>query len=239
MPAVNNPCNRKPQMTCANPGSEVPRRLVLASGSARRRELLDLLGLDFEVRPADIDETPQPDETPHCYVLRMATEKARGGVAGELLLAADTVVVIDDEILGKPRDAVDARQMLARLSGRQHRVLTGVGLSDPERGLRMAVVEGTQVHFNRLNEGEIEWYVGTGEPLDKAGAYAIQGLASLFVRAIQGCYWNVVGLPLSTTYQLLRRTRCELLSFAHQSPPAELLARLAGQEEEEDSVEGE
>lgn len=216
-----------------------PRRLVLASGSARRRDLLDQLGLQFEVRPANIDETPHSGETPQCYVLRMAAEKARGGQAGELVLAADTVVVIDDEILGKPRDADDAKHMLERLSGRRHKVLTGVGLADPERDLRVAVLETTEVAFHRLSTAEIEWYVSTGEPLDKAGAYGIQGLASVFVRSIEGCYWNVVGLPLARTYKLLRRARCEMLGFAKEPLPSELLATLGDPGEEEVENEGE
>ncbi len=180
-------------------------RLILASGSPRRRELLDRLGFTFTVRPAVIDESPQDGELPSEYVLRLAGAKAQAiAEPGELVLAADTVVVVDEELLGKPRDAADAHRMLRRLSGREHAVVTGVAICDRQRALQVAVVESTVVCFAELAEEEIAWYVETGEPLDKAGAYAVQGLGALFVEAIDGNYSNVVGLPLPATYRLLR-----------------------------------
>lgn len=180
--------------------------LVLASGSPRRRELLQGLGLEFEVRPADIDETPFAGEVAGSYVLRLAEGKARAVARpGELVLAADTVVAIDGRLLGKPEDPADARRMLAELSGRAHQVLTGIALCDVDRALLLAQMEVTQVRFAVLDAAEIAWYVDSGEPLDKAGAYAIQGQGAIFVEAIEGSYSNVVGLPLALLYRLLRR----------------------------------
>ena len=180
--------------------------LVLASGSPRRRQLLESLGLEIEVRPADIDETPLESESGCDCALRLAEAKARSVVReGELVLAADTVVVLEGDLLGKPGNAAEAAAMLRRLSGREHEVMTGVAVCDLSRSLRLAFVEVTKVRFAELSEAEIAWYVATGEPLDKAGAYGIQGHGSLFVDAIEGNYSNVVGLPLAPTYRLLRR----------------------------------
>ena len=183
--------------------------LVLASSSPRRRELLSGLGLRFTVRSADVDETPRAGEDPGAYVLRLAREKARAAVRpGELALAADTTVVIDGEILGKPEDDADAVRMLRLLSGREHEVLTGVAVLDvPERiesgaGRIASGISRSAVRMATLTPEEIAWYVGTGEPRDRAGAYAIQGLASLFVEAVSGNYSNVVGLPIPTVYRL-------------------------------------
>jgi septum formation protein len=183
--------------------------LVLASGSPRRRELLEGLGLRFTIRAAAIDETPRPGEEPAAYVLRLAEEKARAAVRpGELALAADTTVVIDGEILGKPEDDADAVRMLRLLSGREHEVLTGVAVLDVPGGAEAGagrIVSGisrSAVRMATLAPEEIAWYVGTGEPRDRAGAYAIQGLASLFVEAVSGNYSNVVGLPIPTVYRL-------------------------------------
>ncbi|MCP4658977.1 MAG: septum formation inhibitor Maf [bacterium] len=188
--------------------SPEPCRLILASGSPRRRELLDRLGFAFTVRPVVIDESPQDGESPSEYVLRLARAKAQAiAEPGELVLAADTVVVEGETLLGKPRDPADARRMLRRLSGKEHTVVTGVALCDRQRALQVAVVESTLVRFAELSEEEIAWYVETGEPLDKAGAYAVQGLGALFVEAIDGNYSNVVGLPLPATYRLLRHAR--------------------------------
>ncbi len=163
------------------------------------------MGLRFEVHPADVDETPRPGEPPRDYVLRLAREKAaavaRSSGPGTLVLAADTAVVIDGEILGKPLDEEDARRMLRLLAGRQHEVLTGVALQEVE-GPGAAVVETSKVRMAPLDDREIDWYVATGEPLDKAGGYAIQGLGALFVEAVDGNYSNVVGLPVSTVYRL-------------------------------------
>jgi septum formation protein len=180
----------------------IPKPLVLASGSPRRRELLGGLGLCFTVRSADVDETPLPGEAPDVYVLRLAEEKARAaGRPGELVLAADTTVVVDGEILGKPEDEADAARMLRLLSGREHEVLTGVAVFEaPER-----IVSGlarTAVRMAPLTADEVAWYAATGEPQDKAGAYAIQGLGSLFVEAVSGNYSNVVGLPIPAVYRL-------------------------------------
>ncbi len=176
--------------------------LILASASPRRRELLRRAGLRFRVRPSHADETALPGETPRRHVRRLAQEKARAvWRPGEYVLGADTIVVIDNRILGKPRDARDAARMLRLLSGRSHRVLTGVCLLTPA-GARTEVAE-TRVWFRRLTRREIAEYVASGEPLDKAGAYAIQGLASRFVERIDGCYANVVGLPVARVYGLL------------------------------------
>lgn len=178
--------------------------LVLASGSPRRREILDRLGYRFLVRPVDIDETPHPAEGAHAYVERLAREKARALTRpGEVILAADTVVVLDGELLGKPCDANDATAMLLRLSGRDHQVSTGVAVLDVDRDHLAAEVETTTVRFAPLKPAEIAWYVASGEPMDKAGAYAIQGLGSLFVEAIDGNYSNVVGLPVPMAYRML------------------------------------
>jgi septum formation protein len=183
-----------------------PKPIVLASASPRRRELLGGLGVPFTVRAAEIDETPHPGEAPDLYVLRLAREKAQAaGRAGELVLAADTSVVIDGEILGKPRDDADAERMLRLLSGRKHEVLTGVALveaAEAGAGRSASGVERTAVRMAPLTAEEIAWYVATGEPRDKAGAYAIQGLGSLLVEAVAGNYSNVVGLPIPRVYQL-------------------------------------
>ncbi|HEX8439029.1 Maf family protein [Archangium sp.] len=181
-------------------------RLVLASASPRRRELLGQLGLSFEVSAADIDETPHPGESATAYVLRLAQEKARVVAArapGAWVLAADTTVALGDELFGKPRDAAEAREMLGRLSGRTHEVQTGVALAGPT-GEHSTVVR-THVTFRRLSAGEIAWYAGTGEPLDKAGSYAIQGKGGFLVASVEGSPTNVIGLPLGETLELLAR----------------------------------
>jgi septum formation protein len=176
-----------------------------------------VLGVRFTVRAVDLDESPRPGEKPRAYVLRLAREKAAARAEpGELVLAADTVVVVDGEILGKPKDPDDARRMLRRLSsqasGREHLVLTGIALEEPGRGSAADLVE-TRVRVAPLTEEEIDWYVATGEPMDKAGAYAIQGLGSLFVEAVDGNYSNVVGLPVPVTYRLFARLGYDLKSF--------------------------
>ena len=190
--------------------------LVLASASPRRRELLAQAGYTFEVRPADVPEDPRPGEEPVAYVVRLAREKAEavyralagheGGVEfvdrHELsVLGADTTVVVDGEILGKPQNAVDAARMLRMLSGRTHRVITGVALATAE-GTEVAA-EATAVRFVALADEEIAAYVATGEPMDKAGAYAIQGRAARWIPRIEGCYFNVVGLPLALVTAML------------------------------------
>lgn len=181
--------------------------LILASASPRRRDLLDQLGVRYEVEPADIDEIPATGEAPEEYVHRMAREKAaaltgRHPGPGVAVLAADTTVVLEGKALGKPRDHADALAMLAGLSGRTHRVLTAVCLRIAARE-SVCVVE-TEVDFATLGLEACEAYLATGEAWDKAGAYAIQGLGGAFVCAIRGSYSNVVGLPLAETWQLLR-----------------------------------
>jgi septum formation protein len=182
----------------------VPAQLVLASRSPRRRELLASLGLLLDVRPADADESVRPGEAARDYVVRVARAKARA-VDGEVVLGADTSVVLRGEVLGKPADEADARRMLAALSGTTHEVLTAVCVRRPADGLELELVASTAVRFAPLGPAEIAWYVRTGEPLDKAGAYAIQGRGALFVLSVEGSVSNVVGLPLAETAALLRR----------------------------------
>jgi septum formation protein len=179
-------------------------RLVLASQSPRRRELLEGLGIALDVRPAHTDERVLPGEAPREYVLRVAREKARA-VAGEFVLAADTTVVLGGEILGKPCDAADAGRMLRALSGSRHEVLTAVSVRRAAVRVELSAVVATEVRFATIPEHAIAWYVSTGEPLDKAGAYAIQGAAGVFVEGVTGSVSNVVGLPLAETADLLRR----------------------------------
>lgn len=178
--------------------------LILASQSPRRREILERAGIPFTVRVADVDESLREGEAPQSYVRRLATRKAvAAGRAGEVVLGADTTVVVDGEILGKPVDAADAVRMLTRLSGRSHEVVTGFCLK--VGGQLYIDAETTLVRFVAMSEAEIAAYVATGEPMDKAGAYAIQGGASRYIDRIEGCYWNVVGLPVAKVYAHLRR----------------------------------
>lgn len=181
-----------------------PPVLTLASQSPRRRELLGALGIALEVRPAHADESPHPGEGPAAYARRVAREKARA-VAGEVVLAADTTVAVDGEILGKPRDDADAARMLRRLSGRTHEVISAVCLRRPAVRLEFDAVTSTRVEVAALDERTIAWYVATGEPRDKAGAYAVQGLFGAFVRGVTGSVTGVIGLPLDETLALLRR----------------------------------
>lgn len=233
--------------------------VVLASASPRRRDLLAALGLPFEVRPVDLDETPRPGEEPRAYVSRLAVEKAEAGARpGELVLAADTVVVLeeDDEaagggaegvaaqrsgaprLLGKPSGPAEAEAMLARLAGREHVVFTGVALLElPEDGAagggtagaarRATAIEESRVRIAALGAADIAWYVATGEPLDKAGAYAIQGIGALFVEAVEGNYSNVVGLPLPAVYRLFAELGHDLREFLVDPVPG--LATAAAQ----------
>ena len=188
-------------------------QVVLASGSPRRRELLESLDLDFTVRPAAVDETPNPGERPRDLVRRLAREKAEAaGRDGEWVLAADTIVVENGDVLGKPKDRDQARQMLHRLQGRWHLVLTGVALRPPD-GDTLHAVESTRVLFAELTPEQIDWYADTGEPDDKAGAYAVQGLGSLFVLEVDGNYSNVVGLPLPTVRQLFEGAGSDVRAF--------------------------
>lgn len=184
-----------PRVTTRGPGP-----VVLASGSPRRRDLLEQLGVAFSVVVPDVDETPRPGERPLDLVRRLAADKA-AAVAGDPVLAADTIVEVDGEILGKPADADDARRMLRRLSARSHRVHTGVAVRSGQDTRVEAVT--TIVSFVPLTPPLIEWYLGTGEPFDKAGAYAVQGHGAIFVETIRGSVSNVVGLPLTTVARLL------------------------------------
>lgn len=193
------------------------KRIYLASRSPRRRELLKQIGVPFDLlllredlrRGADVDETPLPDESPGVYVLRMAVAKtnmavrqiAYRGLPQKPVLAADTTVVFDDRIIGKPADAEDAARILRALSGREHQVLTAVAVALREQVETQISV--SRVKFNELSDADIRRYVATGEPLDKAGAYAIQGRAGAFVAQIAGSYSGIMGLPLAETAELL------------------------------------
>jgi septum formation protein len=176
-------------------------KLILASSSPRRAEILRNAGLPFSVISSAIDETPLPGESPSELVCRLANRKAElvaaRTVGPAIVIAADTVVVVEGHILGKPRSADDARHMLERLSGRTHAVTTGVSLMRLPDTESREFVESTLVHFNRLSANEITRYLATEEPHDKAGAYAIQGRAGRYIPRIEGCYFNVVGLPLA------------------------------------------
>ena len=183
-------------------------RIILASASPRRAELLKQIGVEFELVPSQIEERPHPDEAPGDYITRIARAKvvavARERDSG-LVIGADTVVVLDGRLIGKPQNQADAHRLLRLLSGKWHAVLTGVALYDVETRHEVADYEKTLVKFAQLNDTEIDWYVNTGEPMDKAGAYGIQGLGGLFVEEIAGNYYNVVGLPIPLVYRLARR----------------------------------
>ena len=191
--------------------------LVLASASPRRREILQNVGIPFAVQAADIVEVAKPDETPKAFAERLAQEKAKAVSQqrpDDWILSADTIVVVDNTILGKPRDPVDAVRMLRLLSGRQHQVITGVCLAGRKisdvsskfsvPGFVDVRSEITQVFVSDIRENEIREYVETAEPMDKAGAYAIQGRASRWISRIEGDYFNVVGLPVSLVYRMLQ-----------------------------------
>lgn len=179
--------------------------LILASASPRRSQLLRSAGFSFIVHAAHVAERPLPNEQPVQYAQRLASDKAHAVYAtypDNAVLGADTVVVVDERLLEKPQDAQDAARMLRLLSGRAHQVITGVCLLAP--GFEQIDAEITEVRFSKLSEIEISGYVDTGEPMDKAGAYAIQGLASRWVERIDGCYFNVVGLPVPRVYRMLQ-----------------------------------
>lgn len=190
--------------------------LILASQSPRRAELLRNAGICFEARPADVDESLHDGESSMEYVKRLAEEKAlavlASAPAGALVLGADTTVVLDGESLGKPMDEDDARQMLMRLRGRSHQVMTGVCVAS--RGANGTIakevdVEVTEVEFAAMSTEEVAAYVASGEPMDKAGAYGIQGWASRWIPRVSGCYFNVVGLPVARVCAMLERARLE------------------------------
>jgi len=182
--------------------STVP--VILASGSPRRRDLLDLIGVAHEVRAADVDESYAPGEQPEAHAERLARAKAEAAAAGSresLVIGADTIVVIDGKVLGKPRDADDAARMLRMLSGRRHVVMTAVAVT--YQGTTVSNIERVSVTFRELGEDEIARYIATGEPMDKAGAYGIQGYGATIVRRIEGDYFAVMGLSLVRLVELL------------------------------------
>lgn len=182
-------------------------KLILASASTRRAEILRDAGLSFVVLSSAVDETPYTNESPHDLVERLASSKAElvaaRAIGPAIVIAADTVISLDGHILGKPRSSDDARHMLEKLSGRTHSVVTGVALIRLPDSERRTFVESTLVHFAALSTEQITRYLATSEPHDKAGAYAIQGHAGRFITRIEGCYFNVVGLPLSRLYHAL------------------------------------
>ena len=185
-------------------------KLILASQSPRRAEILTTVGWEFEAIAANIDETRFPTEDALTYVTRLAQTKAetvaKQTALGGLVLGADTVVVIDEEILGQPQDDADARRMLSLLSGKWHQVVTGVALVRKGDVSQIRVdQETTRVLFAELSREQIDWYISTGEPQGKAGAYAIQGKGALLIKEIQGDYFNVVGLPVRLVYELMRK----------------------------------
>jgi septum formation protein len=191
--------------------------LILASASPRRRKLLSGLGIDFKVFPSDVPEIAGPGEAPAAFAQRAAREKAADVARrnpGCLVLGADTVVVVDGAIFGKPKDPADARRMLRRLSGATHQVLTAVALLSPSGALEELVVK-SEVEFRPLGAAEIEEYLNSGEPFDKAGAYGLQGLARRFVRCVQGSHSNVMGLPMEEVAGLL----CRHLQLPPVAPP--------------------
>lgn len=189
--------------------------LILASASPRRKELLKQVGLDFIVEPSEIEEKRAPGEAPADYALRLATDKAlevAGHHPSRLVLGADTIVVLDQEVLGKPGDRRQARQMLCRMSGREHGVITAFALVFQEGSLLVQRWVETRVRMKRLTDQEIEGYLNTGEPFDKAGGYAIQGKGGLLVESIEGCYTNVVGLPLPALAEALKELGISVFS---------------------------
>jgi septum formation protein len=189
----------------------VSRTIILASASPRRADLLQAIGLEFTVAPSDVDETALDGEAPRPMAERLARAKVSAVPAlpfPSLAIAADTVVVVDGTLFGKPRDDADARRMLRMLSGRTHQVITAIALrTRPEEEIACESVT-SRVTFAPLSEDEIAWYIATGEGADKAGAYALQGIGALFVTSVEGSYTNVIGLPLDRIYPYLRRWRC-------------------------------
>ncbi len=187
-----------------------PPEIVLASASPRRSELLSRLGIRFSVQPSRVSEDLLPDETPEEHVVRLSRDKARevalrADVPGRWFIGSDTIVLRDDTILGKPRDALEAADMLRSLSGRRHQVLSGYAVFDRQSGATVSGAVATAVRFKELTEQEIAGYIATGEPFDKAGAYAIQGVGVFMVLGIEGSYTNVVGLPLCEVVEVLER----------------------------------
>jgi len=204
----NNQVSDSPTPDLSSRGTDLPGdppALVLASASPRRAEILRRVGWPFTVHAVNIDESRHDGEDAESYVKRLAREKATAAALrcpSQLVLGADTVVVVDNEILGKPADEADACRMLRLLNDRWHQVLTGVALIHSRTGRSVIAHEVTEVRFAAMSADEINWYVSTGEPMDKAGAYAIQGRGARFIKEIKGDYLNVVGLPVRLLYQL-------------------------------------
>ena len=190
-------------------------KLILASASPRRRELLAAIGLDFEVIPSHVPEVRGEGEAPEEYVARLSREKA-AAIAREhptrWVIAADTTVLLGDQLLEKPADAADAMRMLGTIAGRTHIVYTGVTVQNLQREYHDTRVAESEVRMLPLSDRDVEWYVATGEPLDKAGAYAVQGIGAMFIDSVHGSYTNVVGLPLATLFQMLRKAGIDPLS---------------------------
>ena len=190
-------------------------KFILASSSPRRRELLGSIGLTFDVIASNVPEKQGAGEAPEEYVARLSREKAEA-IASQhrerWVIAADTTVLLNDQLLEKPVDAADAMRMLATIAGKTHTVYTGVTLQNASTGYRDTRVAETEVRMLPLSHEEIEWYVGTGEPLDKAGSYAAQGIGAVFVDSIHGSYTNVVGLPLALLFQMMRKAGIDPLS---------------------------
>lgn len=180
--------------------------IILASESPRRAELLRQIGLKFEIRPSAVDEGKEPKESLENYVKRVALSKAEKAAVGEknaVIIAADTIVILSKKRLGKPESPESAIAMLNKLSGKCHKVMTGLAVIDTQTGKKRTKIVATKVWFKRLTAEEIADYARSGEPLDKAGGYGIQGKAAVFVKKIEGDYFNVVGLPLNTLYEIL------------------------------------
>jgi len=188
------------------------KRIILASASPRRVELLRMVGIPFEQVVGDAPEEVEGAEGPeeHVRILsRRKAEQVARGLSSGLVIGADTVVAIDGDILGKPKDVEDAARMLSRLSGRMHEVFTGVSLVSADTGAALSDAVRTGVVMRRMSEGDIRRYVATGEPMDKAGAYAAQGMAAPFVERVNGCFYNVVGLPLARLWEMLQEMGCD------------------------------
>lgn len=190
-------------------------KFLLASSSPRRRELLESIRIAFDVLPSHVPEVRESGESPEEYVARLSRDKANAVAAAHpdrWVIAADTTVLLGDELLEKPADPADARRMLATIAGKTHVVYTGVTIEHRSSGYRETRVAESEVRMLPLTAEEIAWYVETGEPLDKAGAYAVQGLGAMFIESIHGSYTNVVGLPLALLFQMLRKAGIDPLT---------------------------
>ncbi|KNZ69569.1 maf protein [Thermincola ferriacetica] len=192
------------------------KEIILASASPRRRELLDAVGLPYQVQVSAIDEKIPAAMTPADTAMNLALQKAQnvaGKFASGIVIGADTIVVLNGHVLGKPKDKTDAVNMLQALRGTTHQVITGLAVIDAEDGKTVQAFEETEVCFKNISDDDINAYVATGEPMDKAGAYGIQGLGGLFVAGIRGCYFNVVGLPIPLLAEILKGFGVDILRF--------------------------